>query len=107
MTRGSGLAGRRVGITADRRWRAQADLLEKLGAEVVDGPTIRTVDLLGDEALRRATLDLIGRPPDWLVGTTGMRMSTALAAAEGWDVGDPLRAAVPQSRVAGRGPKAA
>src|SRR2546421_8375855 len=106
MTRGSGLAGRRVGITADRRWRAQADLLEKLGAEVVHGPTIRTVDLLGDETLRRATLDLIGRPPDWLVGTTGMGMSMWLAAADGWDVGDPLRAALAQSRGVARGAKA-
>src|SRR5438105_3657321 len=35
MTEGLRLAGRRVGITADRRWRAQADLLENLGAEVV------------------------------------------------------------------------
>ena len=45
MRTSSGLGGRRVGVTADRRWRAQADLLENLGAEVIHGPTIRTVDL--------------------------------------------------------------
>jgi len=34
MTTGTRLAGRRVGITADRRWRAQADVLQQLGADL-------------------------------------------------------------------------
>ena len=55
MTESSPLAGRCVGITADRRWRNQADLLENLGADVIHGPTLRTVDLSRDEALRQAT----------------------------------------------------
>ena len=102
----AGLAGRRVGITADRRWRAQADLLENVGAEVIHGPTIRTVDLSHDEALRRATLDLIDRPPDFLVGTTGMGMTMWLEAADSWDLGGPLRDALRQGRVVARGAKA-
>ncbi|HEV3364177.1 MAG TPA: uroporphyrinogen-III synthase [Acidimicrobiia bacterium] len=106
MTTGSGLTGRRVGITADRRWRAQADLLENLGAEVIHGPTIRTVDLSGDEALRRATLDLIARPPDFLVGSTGMGMSMWLEAADSWDLGGPLRDALRRAHVVARGAKA-
>jgi uroporphyrinogen-III synthase len=106
MSAGSRLAGRRVGITADRRWRAQADLLENLGAEVVHGPTIRTVDLSHDETLRRATLDLIARPPDYLVASTGMGMIMWMEAADGWDLGGPLRAALAQGRVVARGAKA-
>jgi uroporphyrinogen-III synthase len=106
MTKGSGLAGRRVGITADRRWRAQADLLENLGAEVIHGPTLRTVDLSRDEGLRRATLDLIAVPPDYLVATTGMGISMWLAAADTWDLGGPLREALWSSRVVARGAKA-
>jgi uroporphyrinogen-III synthase len=106
MTTTSGLAGRRVGVTADRRWRAQADLLENLGAEVIHGPTIRTVDLSGDEALRRATLDLIDRPPDFLVGSTGMGMTMWLEAADAWNLGGPLRDALGQGRVVARGAKA-
>src|SRR6059058_2647517 len=106
MSEGLRLAGRRVGITADRRWRAQADLLENQGAEVLHGPTIRTVDLSGDEALRRATLDLIARPPDWLVASTGMGMTMWLEAADGWEVGGPLRAALARARVVARGAKA-
>src|SRR5438445_11925744 len=106
MTAGSALAGRRVGITADRRWRAQADLLKNLGAEVVHGPTIRTVDLSGDETLRQATLDLIARPPDYLVATTGMGMSMWLEAADAWELGGALRAALAGARVVARGAKA-
>ena len=106
MTEGLRLAGRRVGITADRRWRAQADLLKNQGAEVLHGPTIRTVDLSGDEALRRATLDLIARPPDWLVASTGMGMTMWLEAADGWELGGPLRTALARARVVARGAKA-
>ena len=50
MTERPGLTGRRVGITADRRWRAQADLLENLGAEVIHGPTLRTPPAEGTSA---------------------------------------------------------
>ena len=106
MTRGPALAGRRVGITADRRWRTQADLLENLGAEVVHGPTLRTVDLSRDEALRRATLDLIAAPPDYLVASTGMGMSMWLEAADSWELGGPLREALRRGGILARGAKA-
>ncbi|HEY4408911.1 MAG TPA: uroporphyrinogen-III synthase [Acidimicrobiia bacterium] len=106
MTEGLRLAGRRVGITADRRWRAQADLLEKLGAEVVHGPTLRTVDLSGDDALRQATAALIDRPPDYLVASTGMGLSMWLEAADAWELGGALRAALAGARAVARGAKA-
>jgi uroporphyrinogen-III synthase len=106
MTQGSGLAGRRVGITADRRWRAQADLLEKLGAEVLHGPTLRTVDLSQDDRLRRATSDLISQPPDYLVASTGMGMTMWLDAAESWELGVPLREALQGATIVVRGAKA-
>lgn len=106
MTESSLLAGRCVGITADRRWRNQADLLENLGANVIHGPTLRTVDLSRDEALRTATLALIDRPPDFVVGSTGMGMTMWLEAADAWELGDPLREALRQGRVVTRGAKA-
>ncbi len=106
MTTSSALAGRRVGITADRRWRAQADLLENLGAEIIHGPTLRTVDLSRDEALRQATLALIHRPPHFLVGSTGMGMTMWLEAAEAWNLADSLRESLRHSRVVARGAKA-
>jgi uroporphyrinogen-III synthase len=100
------LAGRCVGITADRRWRTQADLLENLGAEVMHGPTIRTIDLSQDDVLRQATIELIDRPPDFLVGSTGMGMTMWLEAADAWELGGPLRDALRQGRVVARGAKA-
>ena len=106
MTKGSGLAGRRVGITADRRWRAQADLLENLGAEVIHGPTLRTVDLSQDDGLRRATFDLIHQPPDFLVASTGMGMTMWLDAADSWELGPSLREALGGATVVARGAKA-
>jgi uroporphyrinogen-III synthase len=106
MTTASPLAGRRVGITADRRWQAQADLLERFGAEVIHGPTLRTVDLSHDVALRHATEDLIGRPPDYLVASTGMGMTMWLEAAQSWGLAEPLGAALAASRLVARGAKA-
>ncbi len=106
MTESSPLAGRCVGITADRRWRNQADLLENLGANVIHGPTLRTVDLSRDEALRTATLALIDRPPDFVVGSTGMGMTMWLEAADTWELGGLLRGALRQGRVVARGGKA-
>jgi uroporphyrinogen-III synthase len=102
----SSLAGRVVGVTADRRWRAQADLLENLGAEVLHGPALRTIDLSRDEALRRATVALTDRPPDYLVATTGMGIELWLQAADSWELGGPLRAALRRSRIVARGAKA-
>jgi uroporphyrinogen-III synthase len=106
MTESSPLAGRCVGITADRRWRNQAGLLENLGADVLHGPTLRTVDLSRDEALRKATLALIDRPPDFVVGSTGMGMTMWLEAADAWELGEALRHALRRSRVITRGAKA-
>ena len=48
------LEGFVVGVTADRRWEEQAELLSRRGATVVHGPTISTSYLASDENLRRA-----------------------------------------------------
>jgi uroporphyrinogen-III synthase len=93
-------------VTADRRWQAQADLLRDFGAEVLHGPTIRTVDLSRDEALRQSTLTLVRRPPHFLVGSTGMGMTMWLEAAEAWNLADALRDALRQTRIIARGAKA-
>ncbi len=102
------MAGRfRVGVTADRRWEEQARLLADRGAEVVHGPTLRTIDLSQDEVLRQATADLAERPPDYLVVTTGMGMRRWLEAAAGWELDTPLLAGLAAgTRVVARGAKA-
>ena len=106
MEANAALAGRRIGITADRRWAEQAELFRRRGAEVVHGPTLRTVDLSASDELRTATSNLLQNPPDVLVVTTGMGFRMWLAAADGWGVGDGLRGALAGGRVVARGAKA-
>jgi uroporphyrinogen-III synthase len=99
--------GLRVGVTADRRWEEQAKLLADRGVEVLHGPTLRTVDLSTDEALRVATAGLAERPPDYLVVSTGMGMRRWLEAAGRWGLDRPLLAGLAAStRVVARGAKA-
>lgn len=96
----------RVGITADRRWEEQARLFRERGADVVHAPTLRTVDLSGDEVLRTATAALAADPPDYLVVTTGMGFKRWLEAAGRWGLDAPLLAALAGTRVVARGAKA-
>ena len=99
------LAGCTIGITADRRWQEQAELFRKRGAHVLHGPTIRTIDLSQDEALRRATRELLERPPDYLVVTTAMGLRMWLEAAAAWGQAEPLRAVLAGARILARGAK--
>jgi uroporphyrinogen-III synthase len=101
------LAGRTVGITADRRWREQADLFFKRGASILHGPTMRTVDLSRDERLRRVTEELVAQPPDYGVVTTGMGFRMWLEAAGGWGLDRTLLAALGGGTVIARGAKSA
>lgn len=101
------LAGRRIGVTADRRFEEQAGLFRKRGAEVVHGPTLKTVDLSHDERLRRVTEDLVARPPGYLVVTTATGLRMWLEAAAGWGLDGALEAAVAGSVVVARGAKGA
>jgi uroporphyrinogen-III synthase len=101
------LRGRAVGVTADRRWEEQQRLFTARGAEVVHGPTMRTVDLTADVALRAATDALVAAPPDYLVATTGMGMRMWLEAAGGWGQAEALRNALAPARIVARGAKAA
>lgn len=100
------LHGARVGITADRRWQEQADLLRRRGAEVVHGPTLTTVDLSGEEALRRATEAVIERPPAVTVVTTGIGFRLWSEAAATWDLDRRLHEALAAGAIVARGAKA-
>jgi len=101
------LEGFVVGVTADRRWEEQAELLTRRGASVVHCPTITTLYLASDDDLRRATLALVETPPDYLVVTTGIGIRAWLETALAWGVGDALVDALSGTRIVARGPKAA
>jgi uroporphyrinogen-III synthase len=100
------LDGFTVGITADRRWEEQAELLRRRGATVMHGPTIKTLPLGPEDGLRRATEQLIMRPPDVVIANTGIGMRAWFAAAESWGIGDALLGALGEARILSRGPKA-
>lgn len=100
------LRGRTVAITAERRAEEQAELFRKRGADVVLARTVHTVDLSDDYGLRAATEDVISRPPDWLVATTGFGMRLWFDAAQAWGIDGALIDALGSSRVVARGSKA-
>ena len=104
---GGQLEGFVIGITADRRWSEQADLLRRRGAEIMHGPSIATAFLAEDQVLRAQTEDLIERPPEYLTATTGLGIRAWMEAADGWGRRAALVAALSQARIVTRGPKSA
>jgi uroporphyrinogen-III synthase len=99
------LAGFSVAVTAERRRQELATLLERRGARVVVAPAITIVPLGDDDALHAATAACIGLAPDIVVATTGIGFRGWLSAAEGWGLGDALRAALGRARLIARGAK--
>jgi uroporphyrinogen-III synthase len=100
------LAGYTVGVTADRRSDEQIKLLERRGARVLHGPTIRTLPLHDDDEWFAATRELIADPPDLVVLTTAIGVRSWLGAAESRGIGEPLLDALRTGVVVTRGPKA-
>ena len=98
------LDGFTVGITADRRWEEQADLLRNRGACVVLGPTIRSLPAGSADDLFEVTQRLIRKPPTTVVVSTGIGMRTWLSAAESWGLRDALLQAIGPSMMFARGP---
>lgn len=100
------LAGRRIGVTAARKVTEQVALLERRGAEVVCAPALSQQPGHVDEAsLRSATEEVVGRPVDLFLATTGIGMRTWFAAADTWGLGDRLVATLARAEVLARGPK--
>ena len=100
------LAGYTIAVTADRRREEQVELLRRRGAEVVEGPTVRTEPLADDASLRAAVEAIIANPPEFMVILTGLGVRSLLGAAESMGMGDELLDAIAQSEVYTRGPKA-
>ncbi len=100
------LDGFTVGITAHRRWEEQAELLRRKGARVVHGPVIRTAPLDDTDTLLARTDDLVARPPDVVVLTTGIGVRSWMAAADAAGRSEALLEALGRALVVARGPKA-
>ena len=81
-------------------------MFERLGAEVILGPTIATVRIPDPDLLRRRTEAVIADAPDFVIANTGIGMRTWVEAADGWGLGEGLRGALQRTRLVSRGPKA-
>ncbi|THA26164.1 uroporphyrinogen-III synthase [Streptomyces sp. RKND-216] len=99
------LDGFTVGVTAARRADDLSALLERRGAVVQHAPALRIVPLADDAELLVGTKRLIAEPPDLAVATTGIGFRGWLEAADGWGLGDELRAALAGAEILTRGPK--
>jgi uroporphyrinogen-III synthase len=99
------LTGFTIAVTAERRRDELAALLRRRGARVVGTPAITIVPLLDDDALHAATEACLQRPLDVVVATTGIGFRGWLEAAEGWGIGDALRARLRGARLIARGAK--
>ena len=100
------LAGFTIAVTAARRREELTALLTRRGARVVEAPAIRIVSTQDDEQLRQATRDCLADPPDVVVATTGIGFRGWMEAADGWGLGEQLRARCTQAEVLTRGPTA-
>ncbi len=100
------LAGVTVAVTADRRRDEQTVLLERLGAQVLMFPLLRTEPAdLG--ALRALTETVANDPPDYFVANTGYGMRTWLQLSAEWGLQEAVVEALSAaSTIVVRGAKA-
>ena len=100
------LAGFTVAVTAARRHEELTALLQRRGARVVEAPAIRIIPTGDDVELRAATEECIAVPADVVVATTGIGFRGWMEAADGWGLGEQLRARLADAELLTRGPKA-
>ncbi|QCW49489.1 uroporphyrinogen-III synthase [Nocardioides dongxiaopingii] len=100
------LSGFRIGVTAARKVEEQVALLERRGADVVWAPALSLEPNHVDEAsLRAATDDVLARPVDIFLATTGIGLKAWFAAAESWGTLDRLLEHLGRAEILARGPK--
>lgn len=100
------LSGFTVAVTAARRREELSNLLVRRGARVVEAPAIRIIPTQDDDLLRAMTESCVTQPPDVVIATTGIGFRGWMEAADGWGLGEPLRAQFAKAELLVRGPKA-
>jgi uroporphyrinogen-III synthase len=100
------LAGYRIGVTAARKVEEQVGLLERRGATVEWAPALSLdPNQVDDERLRAATEEVLARPVDLFLATTGIGMKAWFDTVESWGMLDDLLAALGKAEILARGPK--
>ena len=100
------LAGCRILVTAQRRAEELAAALRRRGAEVDCVATLGMVPHVDEERLLARTRELVDRPVDVLVVTTGIGFRSWLDTADAAGLAEELVTALRQVRLVARGPKA-
>ncbi|GAB3295515.1 uroporphyrinogen-III synthase [Epidermidibacterium keratini] len=100
------LAGTRVLITAQRRAGELGAALSRRGASVQISAVLSVIPHVDDHTLISATLDLIERPPDVVVITTGVGLRGWIEACDVAGIAPALLEVLAQARLIVRGPKA-
>ncbi|MEU1087825.1 uroporphyrinogen-III synthase [Streptomyces sp. NPDC005892] len=99
------LAGYTIGVTAARRAGELGTLLQRRGAQVVQAPALRIVQLADDSELLAATKELIAHAPDVVIATTAIGFRGWVEAADGWGIGEQLLDRLRGVELLARGPK--
>jgi len=100
------LAGYRIGVTAARKVEEQVGLLERRGATVEWAPALSLdPNQVDDERLRAATEEVLARPVDLFLATTGIGMKAWFDTVESWGMLDELLEALGKAEILARGPK--
>lgn len=102
----SALDGCTIVIAVDRRAGELTAALERHGATVRRAPALTIVPHVDDATLLARTRELIERPPDLVVVTTGVGFRGWMEAAIEADLADRLAVALRDARMIARGPKA-
>lgn len=102
----SALAGCTIVVAADRRAGDLSSALERRGAQVYRAPALSIIPNADDQELIRRTGDLIRRPPEIVVVTTGVGFRGWMDAAHENGLAEALSGALRATQFIARGPKA-
>jgi len=100
------LTGCTIVIAADRRAGDLANALERRGASVYRAPALSIMPNADDEELMQRTRELIAKPPDIVVVTTGVGFRGWMDAAHENGLAEELSEALSRTLFVARGPKA-
>ncbi len=100
------LEGYRIGVTSHRRAQDLVEALKRRGATVFHAPVLKIAPIAQDEELRRETQAVIDAKPDIVVVTTAYGMRRWIEAADATGLESGLTAALSNTDIYVRGPKA-
>lgn len=100
------LLGTTIVLTVDRRSGELAAALERHGAQVRHAPALTIVPHIDDVELVERTRELIARPPDVVVVTTGVGFRGWVDAADEAGLLEEFLDAIRGAQILARGPKA-